>query len=74
MTNILNSLLRIKIDGELNIGNMINSFISFLGTNIDTAKMQKDGEFQIVGILEFSVGILEFPKNTPYPPPKKKRR
>ncbi|MDY4446565.1 hypothetical protein [Campylobacter sp.] len=41
MTNeILNSLSR--IDGKLNIGNMMNSFI---GTNIDTAKMQKDGEF-----------------------------
>lgn len=36
---ILNSLLRIKIDGELNIGNMMNSFV---GTNIDIAKM-KDG-------------------------------
>ena len=45
MANILNSLSRIKIDGELNIGNMINSFSSFLGTNIDTAKIQKDGEF-----------------------------
>ncbi|MDY3776738.1 MAG: hypothetical protein SOZ73_05880 [Campylobacter sp.] len=43
MANILNSLSR--IDGELNIGNMINSFSSFLGTNIDIAKMQKDGEF-----------------------------
>ena len=42
MTNILNSLLRIKIDGELNVGNIISSF---LGTNIDIAKMQKDGEF-----------------------------
>ena len=39
---ILNSLLRIKIDGELNISNIISSF---LGTNIDTAKMQKYGEF-----------------------------
>ena len=45
MTNILNSLSRIKIDGELNIGNMINSFISFLGTNIYTANMQNDREF-----------------------------
>ena len=44
MTNILNSLSKIKIDGELNIGNMINSFISFLGTNIDTNKKKKDGE------------------------------
>ena len=40
MTNILNSLSR--IDGELNVGNIISSF---LGTNIDIAKMQKDGEF-----------------------------
>ena len=40
MTNILNSLSR--IDGELNVGNIISSFV---GTNIDTAKMQKDGEF-----------------------------
>ena len=39
MTNILNSLSR--IDGELNVGNIISSF---LGTNIDIAKMQKDGE------------------------------
>ena len=39
---ILISLSRIKIDGELNISNIISSF---LGTNIDTAKMQKDGEF-----------------------------
>ena len=36
MTNILNSLSTIKIDGELNIGNMINSFVV---TNIDIAKM-----------------------------------
>lgn len=37
---ILNSLSR--IDGELNIGNIISYF---LGTNINIAKMQKDGEF-----------------------------
>ena len=36
---ILNSLLRIKIDGELNIGNMMNSFV---GTNIDIAKMKDE--------------------------------
>ena len=42
MTNILNSLSRIKIDGELNVGNI---FSSSVGTNIDIAKMQKDEEF-----------------------------
>ena len=41
MTNeILNSLSR--IDGELNVSNI---FSSSVGTNIDIAKMQKDGEF-----------------------------
>ena len=42
MTNILNSLSRIKIDGELNVGNI---FSSSAGTYIDTAKMRKDEEF-----------------------------
>lgn len=45
MTNILNSLSRKKIGGGLNIGNIINSFSSYVETNIDIAKMQKDGEF-----------------------------
>lgn len=35
---ILISLSRIKIDGELNIGNIISSFV---GTNVDIGKMQK---------------------------------
>nr|WP_321318843.1 hypothetical protein [uncultured Campylobacter sp.] len=46
MTNILNSLSREKIDGELNGGlNIGNIFSSYVGTNIDIAKMQKDREF-----------------------------
>lgn len=42
MTNILNSLSREKIGGGVKIGNI---FSSYVGTNIDIAKMQKDREF-----------------------------